>query len=651
MTVTTPASWYTNYGNGSSTGHYAVPLWALNTVYAVGNIIRQKTTPAVGSERCFICIVAGTSSNTTEPTWVTTKGAKTNDTAPLVWMECTGNPALNNDLPHTPLSSQNRSGAQALGNIITDNSQTHIFICTTSGTTGAGEPTYVTTAVGNTTTDSGCTWTYIGTSFGSWAAPYARIATLNGIVPVGGVVYVSSAHAETQSTANTIGLGGASNQAPVSIKCVANAGTFPPTAADITTGATVTTTGNSGITMSGNADFDGIAFSCGNSSAPTFTIGSNSTPSTLRFRNCSLGTPSSGASIIAIVGVVELYNTTFAFGTSVNQQITFSGAQFTWRDTPSALSAGTWPTTLFAAATSAGCGSVFIENVDLSGFSGTSLFQNANASTTALRGVFKRSKVPSGVFPSPGIPSYACGTVDLVMCDTGGNTYNSQRFGPQGQQTIATTVYAQSGGSDGTTNYAWKLTTQSSLTWTAPFECMPLSMWNDTNTGNRTVTIKGAFVGTAAPNNDDIWFDVSYFGTSSSVVGTRATASKATLLTTNSAWSADTTDWSLGAGARANTHAYVAGDALAISSSGSVNRCFVCTTAGTSSGSLPGGYASAVDGSQITDGTAVFTAVWRFTMTKLLSTPQPQAKGYFEILVRSGRASSTFFVDPNPAIT
>jgi hypothetical protein len=57
----------------------------------------------------------------------------------------------------------------------------------------------------------------------------------------------------------------------------------------------------------------------------------------------------------------------------------------------------------------------------------------------------------------------------------------------------------------------------------------------------------------------------------------------------------------LGATARANSTAYVVGNVVSASS-----RHFVCVAAGTSSASLPAGYATATIGNYVTDGTAIF---------------------------------------------
>ena len=114
---------------------------------------------------------------------------------------------MNADLTNTPLSSSNRSAAQVLGNLITNNTQDHYFICTTAGTTGSGEPSYITSTTGGSydVTDSGCTLDVPRRSYMSfttkWGAPHARMlaAVTSTWAASGDTVYVSSIHAETQA--------------------------------------------------------------------------------------------------------------------------------------------------------------------------------------------------------------------------------------------------------------------------------------------------------------------------------------------------------------------------------------------------------------------------------------------------------------------
>jgi len=657
MAVTLPTVWYANYGNGSSTGYFAVPVWATVTAYTVG-AIRRATSPTAANERTFICIVAGTSL-ASEPTWVNTAGAKTVEAAGPTWMECTGQPALNADLTNTPLSSANRSGAQVLGNLIQNNAGTFYFICTTAGTTGAGEPSYTLTA-GVTTADNTCTWTCLGAvgSFTTaWGAPFSRLgnALATGLarVPAGGYLLVSSAHAETVAASTTL-TNGTANGAQTQVVCIANGGSIPPTSA--TTGATYTVTGANGITLSGtNIEFNGVAFTSGTAN-PAFTIASTA-GGFVRLRNCSVSCPSTAGRIIIGPGAVEWINTPVAFGNNAGSQGFGVSGNFTWRDTPSALSTTTaWPTNLFGAGGS-GNGVVLCEGVDLSAFAGTNVIPAVT--TYVQRAVFSHCKMPTITLISSVSPSINGYVVDLINSDTGGNTYNSQRLGLDCAQQVSTTAVMTGGASDGKTPFSWAFTAAGTrnLSWSNSFEAMPIVVWNATTGANVTITLEGAYVGTALPYNDDFWFDVLYFGTASSTLSTRGTCTKATALTTNTQWSASSQLWGGSAPARQNTTAYVRGDLIGVSSASGIVRLFVCTTAGTSNGSLPAGYASAVDGGTVTDNTATFTAVERFTMTLTLSAPQPQAAGYFYIYVKianNGNGAGnyqTMFVDPKPVLS
>src|SRR4249920_2980240 len=200
-------TWYCNFGNGTSTGYYAVTVRPQNTAVAAGVLRRQFTAPAVGSERVFVCIVAGTTANTTDATWVLTRGAKTTD-GTATWMECTGQASLNGDLTNTATWAQVKAATPAvLGQVIKRSNNASYQICTTAGAMSASEPAFSDTA-GTTTTDTTAVWTSLGpvANFPAWGAPHARLANSYASTwgAPGNRFWIADNHAETQATALTL---------------------------------------------------------------------------------------------------------------------------------------------------------------------------------------------------------------------------------------------------------------------------------------------------------------------------------------------------------------------------------------------------------------------------------------------------------------
>lgn len=650
--------WYANFGNGTSTGYYAIAKWATTTAYTVGNIVRQNATPAVGSERVFICIIAGTSLGS-EPTWVLTKGAKTAESGGPTWMECTGLPALNGDLTNTPLSSQNRSLAQALGNLITNNTQDHYFICTTAGTTGSGEPTYSTTT-GATTVDSGCTWTCIGavTSFTTiWAAAHARLQnalTLNWGNAAGNTTYVSASHAETQSSGTITWNAASGTSGPANVVCIANApGSIPPTSSDITTGAGVTASGIN-MTIAQGLYIQGVTFTMAGASASTFNIGSTSIAANtyIRMDNCAIVWTNTtanqgqiGFSFGDTSSLVELNNTTMTL--TGNAAVGFKPyGHIIWRNTPSAVSVHASMAKLFSFQ---GTGAdILCEGVDFSG--ATTLSELVDGQPAPGRIVFSRCKFPSGV-PMTVTTTIGGPIVDAINCDSGGNTYYHQHANGIGTHTSDATVIRTGGASDGTTGYSWQFNpTISTCSWTVPFESLPIVIWNSIPSTNRTVTLYGIWNNASLPTNTQIWMSVRYFGTASSTLATTQTTGTTNILAAGSNLPADSTSaWDSKISARLNSQSYTAGNIIKTASN--PGRIFICTGSGSSAGSEPGGYATATDGTSVTDGTAHFRAAVRFSLTTTLSSPQPQTAGYFYVYIKTALASvsainNIFWIDP-----
>ena len=147
----------------------------------------------------------------------------------------------------------------------------------------------------------------------------------------------------------------------------------------------------------------------------------------------------------------------------------------------------------------------------------------------------------------------------------------------------------------------------------------------------------------ALPTDKEFWIEVSYQGTSGSSLG--LTTGGQNILATGTALTASTEAWDSMATARANSTAYVAGDVVKVASN--AGRIFICTTAGTTAGSEPAGYASAVDGGSVTDNTATFKAGWRFKQTISVT---PVAVGAIQAVPKMAKASSAIYLDPKLVI-
>jgi hypothetical protein len=306
----------------------------------VGNIVRQ-TAPTLGNERIWVCIVAGTTHATTEPTWTTGRGDKVTDNT-VTWQEITGLAAFNGDLANTPNWTNGAKSTQvSQGHVIKDVAGTHIFLMTsTTNNAGTGaEPSWNTAAVGNTTADASVTWTYMGTSFGAWAAPHkTMVRALNtGWMDSGaGVgrqqIFVGHDHAETQSTAAISfpvhGTNNLNNGNSMDIICVNTAGSVPPVSADLSTAGSITTTGSNAMVVgAGNYRWVyGLTFNCGTSG--NLTLGFNNDNADRHYENCTFvlpsGTGSSSNMSFSQAGLQKFKNCTFTFS---NASHSFDGSR------------------------------------------------------------------------------------------------------------------------------------------------------------------------------------------------------------------------------------------------------------------------------------------------------------------------------------
>lgn len=383
----------------------------------------------------------------------------------------------------------------------------------------------------------------------SWANAYLTLAAAFSGKAAGDTFYVSEDHAETLGS--TIILTSPGTRAnPCKVICVNHSGSVPPVSADLRTTATISMTGASNrIAFDGlGTYYYGITFNVGSGAGiPQFTF-NESSKSAMVFKSCAfviVGTGSSSAVNIGNVGgnpscYLEWDNctlTTAATGNTINLNATFR-----WKNTASAL-LGTIPTRLFTFVGSNGA-HLKIQGVDLSAAgSGKYIIGQNTTNMTGCVVELEDCKLNASVTLCEAIDNPGSIEVDAYRSGSSGVNYAYSRVRWAGTLTEETTIVRTGGASDGTTPLAWKIVTTANSSWSIPFESPPIAIWNDTTGSSVTATVEGIWGGGAVPNDDDIWIEVEYLGSSGSPLGSFVNDSKADILATAAGQTSSSETW------------------------------------------------------------------------------------------------------------
>lgn len=486
-----------------------------------------------------------------------------------------------------------------------------------------------------------------GDNGSTWALAKATLAGAFAAMAAGDTVYVSQAHAETQASAMTLTSPGTAAN-PCLVLC-ANDGAEPPTA--LATTATISTTGANNLAFAGFAYCYGITFTAGTGAVAANCTFNASTPWGWVLEACALRSGTSSTTAIINAGnattnaddqYLDLLNTTLQFG-NASQAFNIRGARVRWRNTVSAITGATLPTTLFKAA-AAFPALLEASGVDFSALtSGKNLVDQSLAAPALYR--FANCKLGSSVSMTTGTnPGPGGAIVEVYNCDSGDTNYRSERYEYQGSTVTVTDVVRSGGATDGTTAIGWKLVSGANARFISPLATFPIIGWL-TSTGSQTLTVQYIHGGANALNNDEIWFELEYLGTSGFPLSVLAKSAKADILASAAANTADTAqDWDNGATARANSTAYSLNDIRRAATPN--GRLFIITTAGTTGGSEPAAFATANDGDSVNDNTAVWRCMRR---EKVSVTVTVQELGPVRATLLLGKASTTVWVDPHLA--
>lgn len=419
-----------------------------------------------------------------------------------------------------------------------------VFRCTTAGTSGAAEPTWVTTA-GATTNDATAVWTEVtGNNTYGWTAAAATLALGITRAAAGDTYYVGHDHAETRAAALTLTIKG-TKTAPDRFLCVNTAGSTPPVSADLRTTATITTTGAFALGITCLCAYVyGITFSSGSgANSINFSIQPSGGDGEVFFDACGLKVPATTSGSLRIgfgssstPSRVILQNTILTFGSAAGR-IEVRGGEIIWRNTASAIG-GTIPTTLFVAS-SAQSTLVTCDGLDLSASTGTLV--GVHDVWTAFN--FVNCKLNASVTVAATPTSSAGNRVYVGGSGSAGNCARNEVYDYRGTQTAETTIVRTSpaGASDGTTPVSWKVVSTANSKANFPFASLPISIWN-TTLSSSTATIQIVNDGVTL-TNADIWVEVEYLGSGSTPIASVVSAGLADVLATGTNLTTSTDTW------------------------------------------------------------------------------------------------------------
>lgn len=379
----------------------------------------------------------------------------------------------------------------------------------------------------------------------NWANAYTTLAAAFTGGAAGDTFWVAHNHAETQASAMTIAVKG-TYASPSRVICVNSGGSVPPVSADLAITATITTTGNFGITINGASVacyWEGITFSAG-TGANTATLVLQANDIRHHFKNCKFKRASTNSASITIGGTrtrISLENTQFEFG-NVGDSIAFQG-RIIWEDTPSAIVTTVLTTGLLIPGTNPA--DVVLRGVDLSLLTpGTSTIVRA-ASNPSHEYTLINCKLGASVVVAA-TPTVGGPQVNVIRCDSGDTNYRTERYLYQGTLTTETTTVRTGGASDGTTTIAWKIVPTANNERDFPFTTYPISIWNETTGSAVTLTIEGYWSGGAVPTTADVWMEVECLDTSGFPISSFTSGGPADVLAAGTNHTSSSETWGAG---------------------------------------------------------------------------------------------------------
>lgn len=420
------------------------------------------------------------------------------------------------------------STAWAVGDIIvptlayaTAAAKGFIYRCTTAGTGSGTEPTWVYTTPGTSTTTDGAVWTVENATTWAYATPRPDYIGSNKLA-AGELLYMENvSYPLTASTTITIPGTVASPCILISTSDTTNA---PPTS--IAAGASFDAsaqTGSIDLTLNGKVLTYGLTITPSGSTGQGRVVIGQADDSMIVMEDgaITISNTNSGGRIYfgTVAGNVKiiLKNCALTLGNHVTQSILVGNSLEMYGGSISNTTAQ--PTALFSMGSSAGA-DIKLDGVDLSAITST-LASSASTFYSTLS--MYACKLGSGVAVMAAQTGPGHSEAWVVDCSSGDTHYEFAHYNYWGNTTVSTAIYLNT--ADGAeydaagNKYSWRVESVNG-TYQTPY----VTPWMDQdNESTSAVTPRIEVMrdgSTTAYNNDEVWAEFSYKGTTGS---TRAT--------------------------------------------------------------------------------------------------------------------------------
>lgn len=366
--------------------------------------------------------------------------------------------------------------------------------------------------------------------YDTWAKAATTLATAVGAGSAGDVYYVAHDHAANYGSNTTMTFQGTA-ATPDRVMCVNRAGSVPPVAADLTTGAIEgTNAASTSITLNGTVFMRGMTFAPGSGQSTTCNLNMNSSGRVQNYHLCAFRLLSTGASSVIspvsdALGRTKFTSCTLKFA-ATGQTLSPSVGEFICVGNPAASlleAGGTTPTNLLK---NNSMPSTQFIGCDLSDMSGTLI--------AALGSAFSRVRLTNCKLHATAVlaatPSALPARAEMFGCHSTTNVRRDEMIDYLGALTTETTIKRTDGASDGTTAFCWKIVTTANSERDYPFQTFEGAEWNEATGSALTLTVH-TVTDNVTLTDAEIWLEADYLGAAGAPISTRASDANATVLT------------------------------------------------------------------------------------------------------------------------